>query len=154
MTELPAITLDQLGDSMRAQADALSKTKDFLEEAGKLMLQFIRERFDREMGPGGTPWKSTAKETKLGGRFAASYTRGGSLSSGSKRLQDTGELLNSYSVRISDNSVTVAPEGARNVMIAQAAAEEWNNMISGWDEESIRRVNAEFEKFLEKAAGL
>jgi len=81
-------------------------------------------------------WMSSATETQMGGRFAASYKQrpsGAEVTSDKVRLTDTAELRGSYKIlAVSPDAVTVGPEGDRNINIATRAETIWHNAIAGW----------------------
>ena len=81
-------------------------------------------------------WMSSAAETQMGGRFAASYKKrpsGDVVTSDKVRLTDTAELRGSYKIlAATPDEVTVGPEGDRNINIATRAETIWHNAIAGF----------------------
>lgn len=128
--------------------DPKNLKKDYFQVVANLMLNFIALRFSRSMDSEGNKWMSTADKTKCGGKFSINYKRrpsGQQVSSGSKRLFDTGTLMNSYKVLyISNHKVVVGPTGSRNVLIAEVAAEKWHNDVVGWSKKDVALASKEF----------
>jgi hypothetical protein len=101
------------------------------------------------------PWKSSAAETQLGGRFSAAYKvrpSGDAVTGDKVRLTDTAELRGSYKIlSASPDEVTVGPEGQRNVNIATRAETIWGNAIAGWgsfrEQVAMIEINKVWEHF-------
>lgn len=152
---LPTIQFRQLPGFLRSVAevyDSDNLENDYFKVIGKLMLNLIAVRFATGKDPERRLWKSTAEQTRLGGRFSIDYKKrpsGSRVTSSSKRLTDTGELLKSYKVLVNNGKkVVVGPTGDRNEVIAQAAAEKWNNEIVGWSDNDIELAKKELEAYL------
>ncbi len=128
--------------------DPVNLKKDYFKVVANLMLNFIALRFARAKDSEGNSWTSNADKTKFGGRFSVNYNKrpsGNKVSAGSKRLFDTGTLMNSYKVLyISNHKVVVGPTGSRNTLIAEVAATKWHNDIVGWSKKDVELANKEF----------
>jgi hypothetical protein len=150
------ITLHQLSGKLKEMASRLSEDKfrdDLMPHAGRVMVNVIRLRFSRGAGPNGEKWMSTAPATQFGGRWSAKTRRpkGRTLSSGSIRLYDKGDLMRSYTAVIDGTRVEVGPRGDLYETIAEAALTNWKNAIAGWDDESTKMVEKEIKAFLKRA---
>ena len=149
------IQFHQLGDQIRQMAAALSPEAfegEFMETAGRMMVNTIRLRFATGMGPDDVPWKSSAAETQHGGRWSAKYKRSDkSLSAGSIRLFFTGAFMRSYTAEKTKTKVTVGPKGDLFVKIATRAHDDWQNYIVGWDDRSKANLDKELVAFLNRA---
>jgi hypothetical protein len=149
------IPFNQLGAHLRETARRLSKAQfeqELMPNAGRMMVNVIRMRFGIGSGPNRERWLSTARETKLGGRWSRPYKRSdGSLNAGSIRLFFTGALMRSYTAVIQGTRVIVGPRGQKFIDIATRALEKWGNIIAGWDDESKQMMDKEVAAFLKRA---
>lgn len=157
------INARDLDDDIRKQMQAMSplKRKKFMKNViGHAMYLVVKVRFLTGKGPGKKQWKSPSAETKFGGRFSKKYKKrpsGRPVTSSSLRLSDTGELRDSYKVlHYGANHVEVGPlasgKGGKAKVIAEAAEENWNNPITGWDKVALDIVDMEVEKGLDMIA--
>lgn len=157
------INARDLDDDLRKQMEAMSplKRKKFMRNIiGHAMYLVVKVRFLTGKGPDKKQWKSSSKKTKFGGRFSAAYNKrpsGRLVTASSLRLSDTGELRESYRVLKYDaDSVEVGPlasgKGGIAQDIAEAAEENWENHIVGWDKVALDIVDMEIEKGLDLIA--
>ena len=156
---LPTITMRELPKFIRGVAE-IHNTSDlesgFMKTISNLMLNLIAVRFATGKDPQGRLWKSPSTSTRLGGRFSSAYKirpSGSNVTGSSKRLTDTGQLLSSYKVlHQSAKKVVVGPTGNRNVLIAEVAAEDWNNQITGWSKKDSALAVKEYTSYFERKA--
>lgn len=152
---------DELAADLNLQAVALSdaQMEAFMRKVvGHTMVNIVMMRFLRGQGPNGEQWMSIAADTKEGGRWAASYRirpSGDVISSGSIRLVDTKQLMNSYKVVFSSaDKVEVGPLAERaegGLSCEELAAifeDKHHNIITGWDEESMNLIDLEVGEML------
>lgn len=133
---------DQLGAHLQKQADRLND-KFLKDKVAEMMLVYFKERFEEQKSPDGTPWKSDADETRLGGRFSASYTErasGSPVSAASKRWNDTGGIKNSLSV-INKNWKIIL-KSSSNLF------KYMNNIVFGNSKELIDKISIEMKNKL------
>jgi hypothetical protein len=152
------IPLDQLASSIYAMGDKVrQEVRTALVNSGRMMSNAIKLRFATGSGPYRDRWLSTAYETKFGSRWSTEYWRkskaspDGELTQGSIRLFWTGGLMRSFAVlEQTDENVLIGPtgtnpDGVEYAIIADHAAEHWDNYIVGWDDESLRWVEMELK---------
>lgn len=111
----------ELPEDFDRQADNILKIDSLLEEIGLVMLQDVEERFLSESGPDGSPWSSD--------------------------LVDTGELRDSFTISISNNSVGVEPSGVRNEDIV-AIQEDKGNIIMGFSDACLEEIDRLLDNYL------
>ncbi len=118
------------------------------------MVSIVKMRFLKGKGPKDIAWKSWAKVKKYSDRWSEKYkTRpsGNKVTPDKIRNVDTKELANSYKSTASSSGVKTGPKGKRNIEIA-SREEKHNNIITGWDNHSIRIINAEIKEFVNRMA--
>ena len=157
------INARDLDKDIRNQMNAMSdiKRRTFMKRViGHAMYLIIQVRFLTAKGPDREVWKSSAADTKLGGKFAASYKKrpsGRPVSASSLRLSDTGEFKDSYRIlKYSANDCEVGPlaggKGGKAKLIAERAENDWKNHITGWDRDALKIIDMEIEKGLDLIA--
>jgi len=163
MMSVQYISARDIDKDIRRQMTAMSDIhrKKFMRHViGNAMYLIVQVRFLTGKGPDRELWKSSAAETKFGGKFAASYKKrpsGRAVTSSSLRLSDTGELRDAFRVlQYSANHVEVGPttraKGGVAKKIAERAETDWKNHIVGWDRGAIKIMDMEIEKGLDLVA--
>ena len=159
ITTKPAIKLEDFEAEMGRLAKTFSPEEfknGFMKDAAESILAGVDKSFKNQADPDGEAWDSPATERKFGGRFAASYnTRpsGAKVTSGSKRLQDTGQFRKSWKVLLlSAAKLMVGPSGRRNEDIASAAVYKWGNQIGGFGKKQMADLRKIMKKYLKMKA--
>ena len=154
---LPAIQFREIGHFLRNVAEVYSEANlddGYMKNVGNMMLNLIAVRFATAKDAKKRLWKSTAESTRLGGRFSIDYKKrpsGRKVTGSSKRLSDTGEFRESYKILYQTGKKVVAgPTGKRNMTIAEAANDNWDNKIAGWSKKDVSLANKELETYLIK----
>ena len=118
------------------------------------MVSIVKLRFLKGKGPNDIIWKSWSAVTKFSGRWSKRYNVRPSknmVTADKIRNVDTKQLANSYKSTSSSYGVVSGPKGKRNVLIAENE-ERHGNFITGWDDHSIRIINAEIKEFVNRMA--
>lgn len=151
---------NEMAQDLGLQVISLSdaQMQAFMERViGHTMVNIVMMRFLRGQGPNGEQWMSIASDTKEGGRWAASYRirpSGDEVTGDKIRLVDTKQLMNSYRVlSASADRVEVGPAGGRssgpsNEELAAIFEGKHQNIITGWDDESMNLIDLEMGEML------
>lgn len=117
--------------------------------------EYFRERFDEQESPSGVDWKSQAKATKFGGKFAASYKRrpsGREVTAASKRYVDTSATRNSIKAKIEKarNLVTLVIYSATKILDYMVdnkniVFENSKEMTKKWTDKYVAYLNSKIK---------
>ena len=164
---LRTISFAELPEQLRKIAstfDADEFEKGFMKPAAEQMKKETQEQFSRGVDPSGDRWLSNAYKRKFGNRWSEDYyvrPSGDILNAGHTRLRDTGQLRDSFNItKLTASHITVSPTGMHtgrygsfpNIDLALGAVTAWKNILVGWTEERINKLNVKLEEYFRKQA--